>query len=267
MCCPGATCVTTQSGGRERSIGPCNSLGTVVEAIPGEPAQRSLFKGKTLKSNQDRHPRKLRLICSDDLLSAKKVVEREDFHVLFKNCLFILAWFVFGGVLSANPLTWQLTSVVFGDGTIVTGSFVFNADTTTSSMLSMTTSGGSSVPATSSWVYNINNLPSAEENSAGLTGFEAVDAFDGNEIGAPAGFLYSDLGPLMTNAGGTILLHDFVSVGTCGGADLICGGYNTLLPFSNGSGKFTSASAVPQPSTLILLRSAVVLAGLRPKVL
>ena len=183
--------------------------------------------------------------------------------MLFKNCLFILAWFVFGGVLSANPLTWQLTSVVFGDGTIVTGSFVFNADTTTFSMLSMTTSGGSSVPATSSWVYNINNLPSAEENSGGLTGFEAVDALSGNEIGSHAVFLYSDLGPLMTNAGGTILLHDFVSVGTCGGADLICGGYNTLLPFSNGSGKFTSASAVPEPSTLILVGSAVILAGLR----
>jgi len=43
----------------------------------------------------------------------------------------------------ATPLVWTLDQVSYGDGTLVTGSFTFDAATTTFSGLSLTTSGGS----------------------------------------------------------------------------------------------------------------------------
>src|SRR5207248_1169338 len=164
--------------------------------------------------------------------------------MLSSKLLFV---FAFAGVtMSAGPIVWTLNSVLFGDGTTVTGSFTFNADTTTFSALSMTTSGGTSVPATSSWVFNTNNLPNAEQNSAGITGFEAVDALSGNETGAHFISLFRTGGPLMTNAGGTITLN-FFRAGTC--ADVPCANVNSGAGNSqSGSGQFTAATT-PEPST------------------
>src|SRR5262245_47115558 len=62
---------------------------------------------------------------------------------------------VSAGPVYATPITWNLSGIVLTDGTNVTGSFVFDADTTTFSGLNMTTSGGTSVPATSSWFFNL----------------------------------------------------------------------------------------------------------------
>ena len=180
-----------------------------------------------------------------------------------RHGLFVVALLAFGGVLSAGPLTWQFTNIVFDDGTLVTGSFVFDADTTTFSGLNMTTSGGSSVPATSSWVFNINGLPNTEQNSGGYTGFEAVDASSGDETGAHLIALFSLLGPIMTDAGGTITLSIF-DAGTCLGTR--CLDINLDLPHStSGQGEFTSETSTPEPSTLILGGSALILAGLRRK--
>src|SRR5689334_21514527 len=103
------------------------------------------------------------------------------FYVRIRTGILIVTLMAFAVALSAGPITWNLASVVFGDGTTVTGSFIFDANTTTFSGLSMTTSGGTSVPATSSWVFNTNGLPSSEQNAGGVTGFVAVDASSGNE--------------------------------------------------------------------------------------
>jgi hypothetical protein len=189
-------------------------------------------------------------------------IQTGGFYVRLRLGLFIVALLAFGGVLSAGPLTWQFTNIVFDDGTLVTGSFVFDADTTTFSGLNMTTSGGISVPATNSWVFNINN-PIAEQNAGGITGFEAVDALSGDETGAHLISLFSTLGPLMTDAGGTITLNFFVA-GTC--LDATCANYNSDDRHSvSGQGEFTSETSTPEPSTLILGGSALILAGLRRK--
>ncbi len=172
--------------------------------------------------------------------------------------LSIGALFVFGSVLSAGPITWNFSNIVYGDGTTVTGSFVFDADTNTFSGLQATTSGGTSVPATSSWVFNTNGvLPTL--NAGGQTGFNAVDVLSADETGAHDISLFSDLGPILTNAGGTITL-DLFETGTC--ANAICFAVNPPIS-STGSGQFSAAAAVPEPSTLIFSGSALILAVFR----
>jgi hypothetical protein len=149
-----------------------------------------------------------------------------------------------------------------GDGTQVTGSFTFDADTTTFSALSMTTTGGTSVPATSSWVFNI-NLPGAEQNSGGITGFQAVDVLSGDETGAHIISLFRTSGPLMTNSGGTINL-DFFRAATC--QDSTCSNVNSDLPNSlTGQGQFVSDSSVPEPGTWVLSGSVLLLAVISKK--
>lgn len=148
----------------------------------------------------------------------------------------------------ASPVTWNLTNITFGDGTVVTGSFVYDADTNTFSGLSMTTSGGSTVPATSSWVFNLANLPGSEQNAIGIAGFQAVDLASADESAAFDVSLFSIGGPLLTNAGGTIPLN-FLRLGGC--ANATCANLDPGF-LTDGSGQFTALSAVPEPLTLSL---------------
>jgi hypothetical protein len=168
------------------------------------------------------------------------------------TCFFICAFLILGSALSAGPITWNLTNIVFGDGTTVTGSFVFDADTTTFSGLNMTTAGGISVPETSSWVFNTNDVDTGEQNSGTFTGFAVVTALSANETGTPAIFLFSNLGPLMTDAGGTITLNH-MAVGSCGSAT--CQTIAIILGSNggDGSGQFTSVAAVPEPASMFLV--------------
>jgi hypothetical protein len=191
-------------------------------------------------------------------------LEKAEAYLMTKGKLLFLLAFA-AGTMSAGPIVWNFNSILFGDGTTVTGSFTFNADTTAFSALNMTTSGGTSLPATSSWVFDTNNLPAAEQNASSVTGFEAVDALSGNETGAHVISLYSTLGPLMTNAGGTITLN-FLRAGTC--ADAVCANLNLALNNSvSGSGQFTSV-ATPEPSTWFtgLLAFAVVFVAMRRRI-
>lgn len=158
---------------------------------------------------------------------------------------------------AANPVTWTLAGVSWTDGTTATGSFVYDADTDTFSGLNMTTSGGSIVPATNSWVFNVAGLPSSESNASGIVGFQAVDPASADETGASLVSLYSTGSSLLTNAGGTIPL-DFLLIATC--LDATCASYNNALPFSfDGSGAFATlqTSGVPEPLTLSIFGSGL----------
>jgi len=146
----------------------------------------------------------------------------------------------------ATPLVWTLDQVSYGDGTLVTGSFTFDAATTTFSGLSLTTSGGSTVPSTNTWAFNT-LAAGVLRNNGGITGFGAVDAFSANMTGAHGLSLFSTLGPLMTDAGGIIDLS-FFRLGTCGNSD--CSVLTAPVAVT-GSGSFTaSPAAVPEPLTL-----------------
>ena len=175
---------------------------------------------------------------------------RRNSSVLFG--VFVL----FGIAASANPVFWSLNNVSFGDGTVVTGSFTVDADTSAFTGLSLTTSGGSSVAAESNWFF----APGDTSNSSGAAGFLAVDSQAADLTGAFLISLFVTDGSTFTNAGGTLNLG-FMIAGTCGNST--CGTYNTDLPFSNtGSGQFVSG-AVPEPSTFILGGSVLLLGGLR----
>src|SRR5262249_22050190 len=124
---------------------------------------------------------------------------------------------IFSGVMSAGPVTWTLTNVGLSDNTKTTGSFVFDADTTTFSSLQLTTTGGDFTASTNSWSF-ATNMPDGLRNASGATGFTAVDATGGDYTGAHYIALFSFAGPIMTNAGGTINLT-FLSSGICGNGD------------------------------------------------
>lgn len=175
---------------------------------------------------------------------------RRNSSVLFG--VFVL----FGIAASANPVFWSLNNVTFDDGTVVTGSFTVDADTSAFTGLSMTTAGGSSVAAESNWFF----APAEMLNGSGAAGFVAVDSQAADLTGAFLISLFDIDGSTFTNAGGTLNIG-FLRAGTC--ADAGCTSYNTNLPFSStGSGQFVSG-AVPEPSTFILGGSVLLLGGLR----
>ena len=165
---------------------------------------------------------------------------------------------LFGCAASANPVFWSLNNVTFDDGTVVTGSFTVDADTSAFSGLSLTTSGGSTIAAESTWFF----APGEMFNQSGAAGFVAADSAAADLTGAFAISLFDIDGSTFTNAGGTLNLG-FMRAGTC--ADAGCTGYDLNFPFSSsGSGQFVSG-AVPEPSTFILGGSVLLLGGLRRK--
>lgn len=157
----------------------------------------------------------------------------------------------------ATPILWTLQNVSYQDGTQVTGSFVYDADTNIYSLASFTTSGGTSVPAASSWVIDPYPI------FLGNDGFVAVDSVAADLTGAHVFSLFSGL-PL-TNSGGTLPIDLYGIAGTCG--DFQCSFVSSLVNYSYWAdgGAFVSQGTVPEPGTLMLLGSGLVAGVLRRK--
>jgi hypothetical protein len=180
------------------------------------------------------------------------------FRVRLNKSVLFGVFVLFGVAASANPVFWSLNNVTFGDGTVVTGSFTVDADTSAFTGLSLTTSGGSSVPAESNWFF----APGDTYNQSGTAGFLAVDSQAADLTGAFLLSLFVVDGSTFTNAGGTLNLG-FMIAGTCG--DSACSTVNPDLANStSGAGQFVSGE-VPEPSTFILGGSVLLLGGLRRK--
>lgn len=142
----------------------------------------------------------------------------------------------------AISITWDIVGVGASGGS-VTGSFVFDADTTTTSNVSVMTSGGALPTATYSFphpdFFFAGSLWFLEIAGADLTGGQS---------------LFFVLASSMTNAGGTIGLIG-VQTGVC--VDVICSSLDGSLPntldLSPAGSIVSRVTPVPEPSALSLL--------------
>jgi hypothetical protein len=148
----------------------------------------------------------------------------------------------------AVPLEWTLENVVFSDGGTASGSFFFDADTSSYSNIAVVTTTGSVTTGTSyqyGSVYNAFAVNLTEIDSPDLTGTQKwLMAFgDG----------YLDFEEL-TNAGGTI------SINPSHGLEGSCLSAQCTDVFQSRSVVSGTVSAVPLPAAVWLFGSA--LAGL-----
>lgn len=154
-----------------------------------------------------------------------------------------------GAGAQAAPVTWSLQDVVFEDGGVATGSFVFDADTGVFSEINVTTTMGSVLDGES---YDI-PLPVSGGNEQFLIFANSAGVADFTGFNVIA----IQLSDQMTNLGGMIALSiaGFTFEYTCVDSDCL-GPADPLRRLSSGY----ITSEVPAPAALPLF--AIGLAGL-----
>lgn len=169
--------------------------------------------------------------------------------------LTVLATALYGAVsVNAAPVQWSSDgNIVLNTGAVVSGSFVFDQDTGVFSNVMINLSGTTDA-LSQDGLYDTTISASPRTNFAGLLAH--IGATSANMTGEAALFLSFD-SPL-TNAGGTVELHEISSV-VC--ADSICDSLNhtpdQAVAFFDPIGSFSASptvpSQVPLPATLPLL--------------
>jgi PEP-CTERM motif-containing protein len=178
--------------------------------------------------------------------------ERMKIHWGFKMLVLVVLAFV--GIVSraqADAITWTLVNVT-SLGSTITGSFVFDADTSTYSAIGITTSGGSIIPneTWTNWVGFGASYGPAISCCLGV-----VDTTLTNQTGANLLNLIFMTG--LTDAGGTIPISS-TQQGTCNDANC-----NSFTPYAtNPSGTNSDVtgyvvSSTPEPGTLMLLATGL----------
>jgi hypothetical protein len=101
---------------------------------------------------------------------------------------------------NATPVVWNLSGVTFEDGGTASGSFSYDADTTTYSAISISTTAGTAI--TTAMDYDVTN--------AGCLNLDEIICFlnvaDGPDYTGDLGVTFAWLGTPLTNAGGTVTL-------------------------------------------------------------
>ena len=156
---------------------------------------------------------------------------------------------------TASPIQWTLTDVLFEDGGVASGSFIYDADTATYSAIAITTSGGSLAPPASYGNFLV-----------GTAGDAALTAAAGPSLTGVSLLQLIFQFPL-TNAGGTVYLFDpfFPAASSFEGSCLNsgCTSYDFGRLVVDG-GVVGAPAGGPGPGALVLLASAALaLVGLR----
>lgn len=150
----------------------------------------------------------------------------------------------------AAPVTWYLSGVTFSDGGTASGSFVFDAATSTYSSVNIVTSGGTVAPST-----YVGVVPTPQSDEFLIQGLTSA----GNGAGSPTIALF--YANYLTDAGGTVAFFNPVSgEGQCGGAGCttFAGGVAARTVVS---GYITSVRPVPTMSEWAMILLGVALAG------
>ena len=161
-----------------------------------------------------------------------------------RSLLLALTLSGFANTAMANPITWHFVDTGFPDATVVTGSYVYDADTSTYSNWSITTTAGVLSGATYSSANTYEYWNSGDHRTAFFMDTQYLVDFN------YFGYLYFGLGADMTNAGGTIPVLELVE--TMRQPDLSnvnrrASGYVTTVAPPD------EIATVPEPQTLALL--------------
>jgi len=160
---------------------------------------------------------------------------------------------VFASAASAAPIEWTLTDIEFSDGGTATGSFIYDADTTSYSSISISTSGGTFAPSSYADLFA----------SGASDALFVLDA--GADLTSAPGLQLIFQMPL-TNAGGlvdlTAIIPGYSSFEqTCSNAGCTSAVIERVMTSGGLTGTVAGAS-VPLPPAALLLASALGLVSL-----
>lgn len=152
----------------------------------------------------------------------------------------------------AVPITWTLSGVTFDDGGTASGSFVFDADTSAYSAISIDTTAGSVLTTSTSY----SDLHPFFIGSS----FQALILADAVPVALGVRLLQLPFTAPLTNAGGTVALGGLLNFGegVCGGSP--CSNVSASLGFRNitGGTLVASSQTLPESSSIALLALGLV---------
>ncbi|HPQ26683.1 MAG TPA: PEP-CTERM sorting domain-containing protein [Gammaproteobacteria bacterium] len=155
-------------------------------------------------------------------------------------------------VTQAAPILWNISGMTFDDGGTATGSFIFDANTTTYSAVSIVTTAGTNFAGAS---YDTGDVSNSLFGGSDENGLHLVRNL-GESI------LLMDFDSALTNAGGVISLSTGFPAfeGDC--ADPTCGSGDIFRAVAGGG---VIGATVPEPTTLILMGLGLAGIGYRRK--
>ena len=155
-----------------------------------------------------------------------------------------------GQAAQAVPISWTLNNVTFDDGGTASGSFLFDADSSTFSSINISTSAGTAMTAgTYSDLHPF------------YVGSSLPALILSDSVPVTVRLLQLPFLDALTNAGGTVSLGGLGNFGegACGGAP--CQNVDGNLPLRFISGGEVVAQSAPAPATTALLGLALLGAG------
>ena len=129
----------------------------------------------------------------------EKIVMMLSKRVHFAALVSIVA--LFSASANATPVDWYLSGVTFADGGTASGSFTYDADTSTYSAISISTTAGSIITTAKSYDVIKSGVGCSTPEV-----FCVINSADVANCAGKTGATFAHVGTPLTNAGGTIAL-------------------------------------------------------------